>query len=238
MMNGADKLVDASYKQMVELYNSSTDESYHMVLVGQHYPDYLIVELPQQYAWQDVLPSLRGEQPLILRTISQHGEVIAGHVRVIHATHFPKKVLFISYPEQVEAKTLRKTPRMQVDVAATIQLADVDRPSISGRLRDMSGNGFGFDVAGVLPRLETHLIGQQAQVNILLSDDEHEHYAIRICSVEERRPQCWRLGLSFAIDEVDRSDLMQKLLLNSRPVMEIQTIDQIEGSQPDRTLQQ
>lgn len=237
MPDSAHKLINSGYKQVVELKSAAGDVCYHLTLIGQHYPEYLIVELPRQYAWQDVLPTLRNQHKLVMRTISQSGEIIAGQVNLVHATQFPNKLLFLSYPEQVESKPLRKAPRMTIDVAAQLQLQNATMSTINGQLRDMSVNGFGFNCEGLLPCFEGELLNQDLTLSIQFSDDKATNFVARVKSIDEGGPKQWKIGLECQIDEKDRSDLRQQLLLNSRPMVELQKIDQIEGSHTDKTLQ-
>ncbi|RUO75222.1 PilZ domain-containing protein [Idiomarina seosinensis] len=243
MSDHAHKLIDSGYNQIVELQKSGSDAqgagqtSLHLTLIGQHYPDYLILELPCYYRWQDVLPELRASDKLIMRTISQQGEVIAGYVNLVHATQFPDKLLFVSYPQQMQSKPLRKTPRMAIDVSGQLMLGDEDGPMINGYLKDISANGFGFDCEGILPCIEAELIAQQPVLNIQFSDDEHESFAVKIRAVEKRGPKQWRIGLESDLTDEDRIELMHRLLLNSLPVIRLKQVQRSERSNSDNALQ-
>lgn len=244
----AHKLIASGYNQVVELQSSQPNTpmqdgmthrpvNFHLILVGQHYPDYLILELPHIYRWQDVLPELRRTDRLLMRTISAQGEVIAGYVNLIHATQFPDKLLFVSYPEHLESKPLRKQPRMQIDLRAQIQLNEPDAQLINGAVVDMSVQGFGFDFCGLLPCFEGQLIGQTVNLRLHYNDDDCEHLEARIRAVEERGPKLWRIGLEAEIAEDDRIDLMHRLLLNSRPITQMAEEQRSLRSIADNTLQ-
>lgn len=242
MKASADKLIASGYNQVVEIQTASTidghaDATFHFTLIGQHYPDYLILDVSHVYRWQDVLPALRNSERLIMRTISANGEVIVGYVELVHATQFPDKLLFISYPRNLQTRVLRKTPRMNIEVRGQLlETHDAD-PLINGMLHDMSGQGFGFDCEGVLPCFEGQLLGNDLTLRIQYTDDESETRAVRIKAVEERGPKQWRIGLECQLSDEERAELMQKLLLNSLSVVAIKQGERSERSISDKTLQ-
>lgn len=243
MQTSKHKLIASGYNQVVELQCASqaghdTNGRFHFTLIGQHYPDYLILEVSHLYRWQDLLPALRGSDQLVMRTISAQGEVIVGSVDLIHATQFPDKLLFVSYPKNSQTRALRKTPRMQIEVRGQLTLEGEKQPMTNGLLHDMAAHGFGFDCEGVLPCFEGQLLGKNAQLTIQLSDDEHETRAVRIKSVEEAGPKQWRIGLESVMNDDDRVDLMHRLLMNSIPVLQLKSSGRSEGSNSDKALQE
>ena len=242
MKSSADKLIASGYNQVVEIQSRTADDAqvpktFHFTLIGQHYPDYLILEVSHLYRWQDVLPALRGSERLVMRTISANGEVIVGYVELVHATQFPDKLLFISYPKHCQSRALRKTPRMQIELRAQLVEDNAASPYISGMLHDMSAQGFGFDCEGILPCFEGQLLGLTLALRIQLSDDKVTSRPARIKSVEERWPKQWRIGLECDLNDDERVELMQQLLLNSLSVIAITDPQRSEGSISDKTLQ-
>jgi hypothetical protein len=242
MKSSADKLIASGYNQVVEIQGVTNDSAksfttFHFTLIGQHYHDYLILDVPTLYRWQDVLPALRNSDKLVMRTISANGEVIVGYVNIVHATQFPDKLLFISYPQNLQARALRKTPRMQIEVRAQLIETEAPEPLLNGMLHDMSAQGFGFDCEGVLPCFEGQLLGRELDLRIQYSDDECESLSVRVKLVEERGPRQWRIGLECDLSDEQRVQLMQNLLLNSLSVLALKDGKRSERSISDKALQ-
>lgn len=242
MTSSADKLIASGYKQVVEIQgfvngNAERETLFHFTLIGQHYPDYLILDVPPLYRWQDVLPALRNSDKLVMRTISAMGEVIVGYVDLVHATQFPDKLLFISYPQNLQTRALRKTPRMQIEVRAQLIEDGAPEPLLSGMLHDMSAQGFGFDCEGVLPCFEGQLLGRELDLRVQYSDDDYEVLAVRVKLVEERGPRKWRIGVECDLTDEQRVQLMQNLLLNSLSVLAVKDGQRSKRSFSDKALQ-
>lgn len=80
---------------------------------------------------------LNQHSPIIIRYI-YNGTVMGFEAQIIQSIHQPYRLLFISYPDQLDQHLLRTCERAEVLIPAKFSLADAE---LSAVIRDLSCNG-------------------------------------------------------------------------------------------------
>lgn len=128
--------------------------------VGQREGDYLIIDLPRKYNWLELQEWFQNCTGVVLRGVLREGQVFAAATRFIGLSSRPFRQLYVSAPDKFEERSLRKVPRIQVDIEATLSFAkEVPAPegvpesftSVSGRVTDLSRTGIAFETEAELP---------------------------------------------------------------------------------------
>ncbi|MCC5880207.1 MAG: PilZ domain-containing protein [Idiomarina sp.] len=128
--------------------------------VGQREGDYLIIDLPRKYNWLELQEWFQNCTGVVLRGVLREGQVFAAATRYIGLSSRPFRQLYVSAPDKFEERSLRKVPRIQVDIEATLSFAEeVPAPegvpesftSVSGRVTDLSRTGIAFETEAELP---------------------------------------------------------------------------------------
>ncbi|MCK7459585.1 glycosyltransferase [Idiomarina aminovorans] len=236
-----DVLANSGFRQSVEIQIKHNDgyKRLNMTLVGQQYPDYLILELSRQYCWQDALPLLVSEKTVGLKTVSHAGEQITGVGDILHITQYPQKLIFVSYPREADIQVLRSSPRIAVNCEANLQFRLKDKLSdpFSGKVVDISDKGIAFNYRGTLP-IDTHTDQElPAEVRVKNSDDTITFQGLLTKSTKSVGPQLWQFGLSYKQKPNNLQDLVSKLLLESAPVRELLSDNDSGWEASDKTLQ-
>jgi len=241
MRGNSDVLANSGFRQSVEI-QIKYDDSYKrltMTLVGQQYPDYLILELSRQYCWQDTLPLLVSEKTIGLKTVSPAGEQVTGVVDVLHITQYPQKLIFVSYPREADIQVLRSSPRIAVNCEAKLQFQRKDKlgDPLPGKVVDISDKGIAFNYRGTLP-IDTHTdTALSAEVKVKTGDDTIKFQELVTRSTKSVGPQLWQFGLSYKEKPNNLQDLVSKLLLESTPVRELLSDNDSGWDTSDKTLQ-
>lgn len=241
MQENSDVLANSGFRQSVEV-RIKHNESYkrlNMTLVGQQYPDYLILELSRQYCWQDTLPLLASDKTIGLKTVSPAGEQITGAVDILHITQYPQKLLFVSYPREADVQVLRSSPRVAVNCEAKLQLQLKDKlgDPLSGNIVDISDKGIAFNYRGTLPVDKHEGAELSAEVKVKTSDETIIFHKLLTRSTKSVGPQLWQFGLSYTEKPGNLQDLVSKLLLESTPVRELFSNSDSGWEASDKTLQ-
>lgn len=241
MRENSDVLANSGFRQSVEVQIKHNDsyKRLNMTLVGQQYPDYLILELSRQYCWQDTLPLLVSEKTVGLKTVSPAGEQVTGVGDILHITQYPQKLLFVSYPREADVQVLRSSPRISVNCEAKLQFQLKDKlgEPLSGKVVDISDKGIAFNYRGTLP-IDTHANTElPAEVKVKTDGGTIMFNELLTRSTKSVGPQLWQFGLSYKEKPNNLQDLVSKLLLESTPVRELLSDNDPGWEASDNTLQ-
>lgn len=128
--------------------------------VGQREGEYLIIDLPRKYNWIDLQEWFHHCTSIVLRGVLREGQVFAASTRFLGLASRPFRQLYVSAPDKFEERSLRKVPRINVDIEASLTFAEeLPRPegvpssfkSIAGRVTDLSRTGIAFETESELP---------------------------------------------------------------------------------------
>lgn len=241
MQGNSDVLANSGFRQSVEV-QIKHDGSYqrlNMTLVGQQYPDYLILQLSRQYCWQDTLPLLAAEKTMALKTVSPAGEQLTGVVDILHMTQYPQKLLFVSYPRETDVQVLRTSPRIAVNCEAKLQLQLKDKMGdpLSGHVVDISDKGIAFNYRGTLPVSAQQPASLFAQVSVKTADGTIAFRELVMRNITSVGPQLWQFGLAYKEKPNNLQGLVSKLLLESAAVRELLSDNDPGWDGSDNTLQ-
>lgn len=241
MQNGKGVLVNNRFRQPAQITLKSNDgyQTLNITLVGQQYPDYLILELSRQYRWQDVLPQLKANRTFAFTTVAASGEQVTGTVDLLSMTQFPQKLLFVSYPREADVQSLRTSPRIPVSCSAELQLhhAQGNGNPLAGSIVDVSGKGIGFQYRGTQPVSMEGNDELQASVTITESDNDFSLGLFHVRSLDIVGPGVWQFGLAFKNKPDDFQSLLGKLLMASSEVKALLSDNDIGFETSDNTLQ-
>lgn len=138
----------------MELRFGTHSERVKGLLVGQRRPEYLIVEISKKHNWTEVQDWFNDAATVIIRGVLDQGEVVAGAAGFLNAITRPQRMVYLTYPQRFETRTLRLTPRIEVELDAVIRAAP-KLPSpfgegsslteLKGTIVDISRSGMGFE---------------------------------------------------------------------------------------------
>ena len=227
-----------SCKQSVEISGTLMGEpfAFSVTLLGQQHPHYLILGLGHQARWEMVLPAVKECESLRLKMVSDEGEMIAARVRLIHASHFPEKLLFVSYPEHGVVRPLRHSPRIVADHPAQLQVANYF-PYINGKVVDIGRGGVGFETHHQLPSLMSDL--QDRDVKLHLSHDDTHDFELsgRIRLLKEHRPNVWHVGIKCELSSAECESILLRLATHRNAIDRVIKNDHSHESCSNNTLQ-
>lgn len=128
--------------------------------VGQRKNEYLIIDIPRKYNWLDLREWFFNCTSVILRGVGDNGQVFAASTRFIALNAKPFRQLYVSAPERLELRSLRKIPRLAVDIDARLCFTrEVPQPDgvpqdfegVPGGVTDISRSGIAFETTQELP---------------------------------------------------------------------------------------
>lgn len=128
--------------------------------VGQREGEYLVIDLPRKYTWRDLQEWFYNATSVVVRGVLATGQIFAAESRVLGMVAKPYRQLYLSAPDKLEERSLRKVPRIQVDIDAELSFAaELPKPSgvpadftgMRGRVTDLSRTGIAFESSEKLP---------------------------------------------------------------------------------------
>ncbi|MFQ3236958.1 MAG: hypothetical protein ACI9C4_002533 [Paraglaciecola sp.] len=130
----------------VEIQNNQNDR-FKSFLIGVKQGQYLILEQPDSKRFGFARDLLVEGQSIIIRTICEQttGECIAFRAFVKGIINHPQKLLFVSFPEDIQKRELRIEQRKALRYPAQIYMTNQGE-RISGVITDMSDGGCRFEM--------------------------------------------------------------------------------------------
>lgn len=241
MHKDKEALANSGFRQLVEVQVKQADayERVYATLVGQQYPDYLILKLAGQHSWQDTLPLLKAEKNLGFKTVSTAGERITGMIELLHLTQYPQRLMFVSYPRHTQVERLRTSPRIPLSCAATMQVQHDSgwSDSLSGQLSDLSSQGIAFHYRGTLPVSLKDEQALRANVSVDVDGDVMTFRNLALRRIECVGPEHYEVGLVYTEKPENLPDVVSRLLLASAPVKALLNDIDLNEKRLDNTLQ-
>lgn len=241
MHKDKEALANSGFRQLVEVQvkHADTYERVYTTLVGQQYPDYLILKLAGQHSWQDTLPLLKAEKMLGFKTVSTTGERITGVVELLHLTQYPQRLLFVSYPRDTQIEPLRTSPRIPLSCAASLHVRydSVWGDPLSGQLSDLSNQGLAFHYRGALPVSLHDDEALRADVRVDVDGDVMTFGNLTLRRIECVGPERYEVGLVYNEKPENLPEVVNRLLLASAPVKALLNDNDLNEKRLDNTLQ-
>lgn len=241
MHSGKGVLANNRFRQPAQITLKSNDgyQTLNITLVGQQYPDYLILELSRQYRWQDILPQLKANKTFAFTTVAASGEQVTGTVDLLSMAQFPQKLLFVSYPREANIQSLRASPRIPVNCNAELQLHHGYGKGnrLAGTIVDVSGKGVGFQYKGTQPACIDDTDDLLASVTVMSSESDFSLGPMHVKSLDVAGPEVWQFGLAFKNKPDDLQNLLGRLLMASSEVKALLSDNDIGFETSDNTLQ-
>ncbi|MDN4502165.1 flagellar brake protein [Alteromonadaceae bacterium BrNp21-10] len=115
-------------------------------LIGTKDGHYMVIEQPDSKKYGYIRDQLVDGQPLIVRTICEKttGECLGFRTTVQGISNHPYKLLFISYPDDVQMRELRREKRKGFRIPAAIYLTQ-NGNHMKGIVTDISAGGCRFE---------------------------------------------------------------------------------------------
>ncbi len=138
----------------MELRFGTHSERVRGLLVGQRKPEYLVVEISKKHDWTEVQDWFKDAATVVIRGVLDQGEIVAGAAGFLNAVARPQRMVYLSYPKRFEARVLRQTPRVEVELDAIIRgapnlpspfSAESGLMEMKGTIKDVSRGGMGFE---------------------------------------------------------------------------------------------
>ncbi|EKE87516.1 PilZ domain-containing protein [Idiomarina xiamenensis] len=200
-------------------------------LIGQRQQEYLVFELARNINWHELQNLLVDAPMVIVRTLLPSGEVAAGVCSYLSTVPYPRKLLFLSYPNRVEVQNLRRSPRLEIELKAELSFVrevasddvemheDAAKPALlNGLITDISAGGLGFsclreDLETVLPEP-----GQAVELTAYADDQQQPltYLVGELRSCRERQQDNLHFGIELHGGMDDFSDVVNQLVLHSR----------------------
>jgi hypothetical protein len=130
----------------VEIQNRQNDR-FKSFLIGVKESKYLILEQPDSKRFGFVRDLLVEGQAIVIRTICEQttGECIAFKCFVEGIINHPQKLLFVSFPENIQKRELRSEQRKTIRYPAQIYMENQTN-RMPGVITDMSDGGCRFEI--------------------------------------------------------------------------------------------
>lgn len=197
------------------------------IWVGQREGEYLVLEIPRKYNWLETQEWLTESISVVIRGVHSQGQVFAAVTRFIGTSARPYRMVYLTVPDQFEERSLRRVPRMQVDIEAKLSFAeevatppgiDDDFAGWQGRVIDLSRTGIAFETEFPLPCPASHLLNQLVELHMLDNGEEIVNVLGEIKSC--RQPDDKLICFGVAIDSRNREyqGALKDLILASKTI--------------------
>ncbi|RUO24327.1 hypothetical protein CWE09_10650 [Aliidiomarina minuta] len=214
----------------IEIKFGTSNQRVRGTWVGQREGEYLIIEFPRKYNWSELQDWFNNSIGLVMRGVLDHGQVYAATGRVLGTTSRPYRTLYMSYPDTFEERSLRKVPRVEVELDASLCFTDeVAKPigldpdfkALTGRVTDLSKTGIAFETTMTLPCPQSSLMNQLIELSI--KDEGKE-----LVNVLSEVRSCRLLGekralIGLALDKRNREyqNSLSTLILHSKTIKSV-----------------
>jgi hypothetical protein len=195
--------------------------------VGQREGEYLILEIPRKYNWIEVQDAFSTSVSVVVRGVHPQGQVFAASTRFIGTSARPFRTVYVTAPDQFEERSLRKVPRIAVDIDAALSFArEVGPPagvpedfsSLRGRVTDLSRTGIAFESV-VEPPFSVELFNQRL-IDLVMEDEGKQVSRVigEVKSVRAMNDGLMLFGIAVDMRNKDYERSLGELILSSRTV--------------------
>lgn len=198
--------------------------------VGHREGEYLVMDLPRKYAWIDLQDWLYNATSVVVRGVRAGGQVFAAESRVLGMVAKPFRQLYLSVPDKFEERSLRKVPRIEVDIDANLGFAkELPKPegilpsfqSLRGRVTDLSRTGIAFESAESLPFKADLFVNRL--VDLQLFDDGESIVTVmgeaKSCRISDGN--LLTFGVAVERRNQEYADALGRLILASRHIKSV-----------------
>lgn len=195
--------------------------------VGQREGEYLIIEIPRKYNWSELQDWFNNSIGLVVRGVLDHGQVFAATGQVLGTTSRPYRTLYMSYPDTFEERSLRKVPRVQVELDAMLSFPDeVAKPVglepgfkvLAGQVTDLSKAGIAFETTITLPCPQSSLLNQLIELSIKDEGKELVNVLSEVRSCRLLGEKRTLIGLALDKRNRDYQNALSTLILHSKTI--------------------
>ena len=186
-------------------------------LVGFEMGKYIILKHPEggENSYSDVL--VDGNVAIIRYLVEgDRGECCAFKATIKHINQYPQKLIFISYPEQIENRQLRLHHRVSVHIPAEIAVtADAEESNamkINGIVVDISERGCGFIFRA--QNIEVNVKKRRVFVVIRNSGGEPVKIPARVCNSRNDNGKV-TVGIQFIDAQAQVKMLLEQLFIHT-----------------------
>lgn len=209
-------------------------------LVGHREGEYLMVDVPRKYNWIQVQEWFNESTSVVLRGVSGNGLAFAAVSRFIGLSPRPVRQLYLTAPDKFEERSLRKVPRIQVDIESRLAIArELPRPpgmpasfeGISGRITDLSRTGIAFESNFSLEFARELFVNQLVDVSVssgsILEGSIPEgtgkqiNFIAEVKSCREVTDGLLQFGLAVDTRNQDYVNGLGELILSSRHIQAV-----------------
>ncbi|MBB1268849.1 PilZ domain-containing protein [Shewanella sp. SR44-3] len=185
-------------------------------LVGYDVGNYIILKHPapmQMSNYSDVL--VEGNVVVVRYLLEgQQGECYAFKASIRNITKFPEKLIFLSYPQQIENRQLRTHQRFITHLPATIfpkeEQSDKVTPQLKGIISDISSKGCGFVFKSNNSKLKVNQ--KEIFVTIRTATDGDITIPARVCNSRFDDGKI-NVGIQFNEDDEQIKVLLEQLFI-------------------------
>lgn len=197
------------------------------IWVGQREGEYLVLEIPRKYNWLETQEWFSDSISVVIRGVHSQGQVFAAVTRFIGTSARPYRTVYLTVPDQFQERSLRRVPRVPVDIEAKLSFAkevaapegvEDDFAGWLGRVTDLSRTGIGFETEFQLPCPASHLLNQLVELHVYDNGKEIANVLgeIKSCRQPDDKLTCFGVAIDSRNREYQAA--LQDLILASKTI--------------------
>lgn len=197
------------------------------VWVGQREGEYLVLEIPRKYNWLETQEWFADSISVVIRGVHPQGQVFAAQTRFIGTSPRPFRTVYVTVPDQFVERSLRRVPRVPVDIEARLAFAkevgvpegvDDEFTGWLGRATDLSRTGIAFESEFPLPCPASKLMNQLVELHMYDNGKEIANVLgeIKSCRQPDDKLTCFGVAIDSRNREYQAA--LQDLILASKTI--------------------
>ncbi|MGJ8693280.1 MAG: flagellar brake domain-containing protein [Thalassotalea sp.] len=189
-----------------------------MLLIGYEVGKYIILKYPKVVRSNDLNDVLVEGNGVIVRYLleGQSGKCYAFRASIKYIVQYPEKLIYLTYPDILENRELRKQRRQVTHIPASISLLNANSASddvkIKGVISDINAKGCGFSFKTENDKLMVNK--RNVFVNIHSPNNGMEQIAASVCNCRNEGGLV-NVGIQFINAEQQVTDLLADLQIES-----------------------
>lgn len=210
----------------LELRFGTHSERVRGILVGQKQSEFLIIEVSKKHNWVEVQTWFHEAASVVIRGVVNDGRIVAGLTEFIAFNTRPQRIVYLSYPKQLESRMLRQAPRIDVELDAILRAKPGEGNAfpeesgfieLKGIVNDVSRGGLSFStqLSEELNIEDFNAIGVEIEVY-----DENETLLKAVAETRAARVAGEHviIGLLVNSDRKQFVDSLDHLILHSKSI--------------------
>ncbi|MGX5914995.1 PilZ domain-containing protein [Aliidiomarina sp. Khilg15.8] len=197
------------------------------IWVGQREGEYLVLEIPRKYNWLETQEWFSDSISVVIRGVNSQGQAFAALTRFIGTSARPYRTVYVTVPDQLQERSLRRVPRMPVDIEARLSFAEeVETPEWVekdftgwlGRAMDLSRTGIGFETEFQLPCPPSSMLNQLVELHMYDNGNEIINVLgeIKSCRQPDDKLTCFGVAIDSRNREYQAA--LKDLILASKTI--------------------